>query len=107
MNAYLARQKAEKEALMHITERLVKQYMVDTLQITLNRTEGWGFDRVMRLMDNWEETREEFRPALTPRDPECDVCQEHIERILMQIAKGKMEFIPWDERYSELRKVKY
>ena len=94
MNAYLARQKAEKDAFMHIVERMVKQYMIDTLQITLNQEFGWGFDRIMRLMAVWEDTREEFRPALNPRDPECDVMQEHIDRLIVKIINGKMDLIP-------------
>lgn len=107
-NAYLAKQKAEKDAFMHRVECLVKQYMADTLQITLNQTEGWGFEHIMRLMDNWENTREEFRPALNPmHDAEADVYQEHIDRILTQIINGKMDLIPWRERYPDLKEVKY
>ena len=108
MNAYLAKQKAERDAFMHRVEHLVKQYMVDTLQIALNQTEGWGYERIMRLMENWENTREEFRSALNPmRDAEADVAQEHIDRILTQIINGKTDLIPWSERYPDLKKVRY
>ena len=107
-NAYLAKQKAEKDAFMHSVERLVKQYMIDTLHITLNQTEGWGYDRIMRLTENWEKTREEFRQALNPLlDAEADVMQEHIDRIIQQIIDGKGPFYPWGDRYPDLRGVKY
>ena len=86
-NAYLARQQAQKDAFMHGVEHIIKQWMIDTLCITLNQTEGRGYERIMRLLEDWHKTREEFRPALNPlQDAEADVAQEHIERILKQIA---------------------
>lgn len=107
-NAYLARQQAQKDAFMHGVERIIKQWMIDTLCITLNQTEGRGYDRIMRLLEDWNKTREEFRSALNPlQDAEADVAQEYIERILKQIAGEKGQFYPWDERYPDLRKVKY
>ena len=106
-NAYLMKQARAKNTLMHQTELLTKQYMVDTLQITLHQKFGWGFDRIMRLMDEWDATRDEYRPSLNPKDPECDVCQDHIDRVLTQIIRGKMDLIPWEERYPDLKTVKY
>ena len=107
-NAYLAKQQAQKDAFMHCVERLVKQYMIDTLHITLNQTEGWGYERLVRLTENWEKTREEFRPALNPlRDAEADVAQEHVDRILKRIVGNKGPFYPWPTRYPDLKGVKY
>ena len=106
-NAYLARQEEHKNNFMHSVEDIIRQYMVDTLQITLYLTEGWGYERQDRLMENWKKTREEFIVALNPRDPECDVAQEHINRILEQIINGNQDLIPWEERYPALRGVKY
>ena len=107
-NAYLAKQQAQKDAFMHSVEAIIKQWMVDTLQITLNQTEGWGYERIMRLMDNWEDTREQFRPALNPlKDAEADAEQEHIDRILKRIVGNKGPFYPWHTRYPDLKGVKY
>ena len=107
-NAYLAKQRAQKDQFMHCVERLVKQYMIDTLHITLNQTEGWGYERLVRLTENWEKTRQEFRPALNPlNDAEADVCQEHIDRIIKRIISDKGPFYPWKDRYPDLRNVKY
>lgn len=107
-NAYLARQQAQKDAFMHGVERIIKQWMIDTLCITLNQTEGRGYDRIMRLLEDWHKTREEFRSALNPlQDAEADVAQEHIERILKQIAGDNGQFYPWETRYPDLRRVKY
>lgn len=107
-NAYLARQKAEKDAFMHSVEAIIKQWMIDTLQITLNQTEGWGYEHIMRLMKDWESTREEFRAALNPvLDVEADVAQEHIDRIIKRIIRDKGPFYPWAERYPDMRGVKY
>ena len=107
-NAYLARQRAQKNEFMHSVERIIKQFMIDTLEIALNETEGWGYDRIMRLMGNWEKTREEYSKALNPRgDAEADVAQAHIDRKLVRIINGKAELIPWEARYSDLREVKY
>lgn len=72
-NAWLEQKAAEKNAVMHSTELLIKQYMVDTLCIAIHESDGWGYDRIMRLLDAWKVTRDEYRLALCPRDSEADV----------------------------------
>lgn len=106
-NTWLEQQAAAKNAVMHSTELLTKQYMVDTLCIAIHESEGWGYDRIMRLMDAWRETREEYRLALDPKNPEADVAQEHMDRMLVQIINGKQDLIPFAERYPDLRGIKY
>lgn len=106
-NAYLDKRRAEKDAFMHQVEGLIKQFMADTLVIALNQEAGWGFDRLQRLMDRWEACRVEFRPALNPSDPEADVAQEHLDRALREIVRGRMDLIPWEERYPDLKRVRY
>lgn len=102
----LQRQADRENAVMHAAEMLSKQYMVDTAQIALHRL-GWGFDRIMRFTEEWQAVREEYRKALNPKDPEADVEQEHMDRALDQIINGKMELIPFYERYPDLKKVRY
>ena len=106
-NTWLERQAEAKNAIMHSTELLTKQYMLDTLCIAIHESEGWGYDRIMRLLDAWKDTREEYRLALCPNDREADVAQEHMDRMLVQIINGKQELIPFAERYRDLRGIKY
>lgn len=108
-SGFLRRQKEDSNALMHSTEVLVKQYMVDTLLITMNKKKfGWGFDRLMRLLDEWEETREEYRAALNPlKDNEADVAQAHMDQAISTIINGRMPLIPFEERYADLKPVTY
>ena len=106
-NAWLEQKAAEKNAVMHSTELLIKQYMVDTLCIAIHESDGWGYDRIMRLLDAWKVTREEYRLAMCPRDSEADVAQEHMDRMLVQIINGKQDLIPFAKRYPELKGIKY
>lgn len=106
-NTWLERQAEAKNAIMHSTELLTKQYMLDTLCIAIHESDGWGYDRIMRLLAAWKDTREEYRLALCPNDSEADVAQEHMDRMLVQIINGKQELIPFAERYPDLRGIKY
>jgi hypothetical protein len=86
---------------------LMIQYMADTLQMALHQTEGWGYDRIMRLCAAWKETRQEYSAAIDPSNPEADVYQEHMDRVLAEIINGKQELFPFSQRYPELKKIKY
>lgn len=106
-NKFLEKQYETIDVYAQRAERLTKQYMIDTLQLAIARSEGWGFDRIMRLTEYWDEVREEFRPALNPKHVEADVAQEHMDREMMQIIRGKMKLIPFARRYPELKSIKY
>lgn len=106
-NAYLEKQRADKKAFMNSVELIVKQYCIDTLTITLHAEYGWGYDRLMMLMDDWAASRKKYQEAINPDDVEADVAQEHIDRILTQIIRGKQDLIPFEERYPTLKKIKY
>ena len=95
------------QAKVEAAQRLISQYMIDTLQMTLHQTEGWGYDRIMRLTEAWEQTQREYTPALNSNDPAEDVMQEHMDRVMIQIINNKQELRPFPERYHELRKVLY
>ena len=92
---------------MGSVELIVKQYCIDTLTITLHEEYGWGYDRLMKLMEQWQENRKKYQEAINPDNVEADVAQEHIDRILTQIIRGKMDLIPFEERYPTLKKIKY
>ena len=107
MNAYLQKREIERNVWINASRRIAEQFMIDTFQIALNESDGYGYDKIMRLTRRWEEIQEELRPALIAGDPEADVCQEHIDRVLTRIINGKAELIPWEERYPELKRIKY
>lgn len=107
-NSYLEKQKAAKEDFMHKVEQIVRQYDIDTLQIAINRHGGYGYDRIMELMDVWHEVRVEFKDAINPHvSVESDVAQEHMDRELARIMRGKAPLIPFDERQPYIKKIKY
>lgn len=90
-NAYLERQKADKKAFMNSVELIVKQYCID----------------LMALMDQWKANRDKYQDAINPDLVEADVAQAHVDRIMERIIRGKMELIPFEERYPTLKKIKY
>lgn len=95
------------QAKVEAAQRLISQYMIDTMQMTLHQTEGWGYDRIMRVTHEWMEPQREYRPALNCKDPEADIRQVHMDRVLAQIINGKAELIPFPDRYKDLKKVRY
>ena len=63
--------------------------------------------RIMRITHNWVAVQREYKPALNCKNPEADVRQEHMDRVLAQIINGKAELIPFPDRYPDLKKIKY
>lgn len=106
-SAYLQRREAELDATFNAGAAMAAQFAVDTLQMTMHQQEGWGYDRIMRVTHAWMETQREYRPALNCKDPEADVRQEHMDRVLAEIISGKAELIPFPDRYPDLKKIKY
>ena len=97
----------EKDDLLEKSQGIIIQYMVDTLQITL-RKRGWGYDRIMELTKDWMETRNEFKEAIEPMKPECDVKQEEMQRWFKDIcANKKIKPLEFYERYPFLKRVRY
>lgn len=106
-SGYLQRREAELDATFNAGAAMAMQFAMDTLQMALHQTEGWGYDRIMRVTHEWMETQREYRPALNCKDPEADVRQVHMDRVLTQIISGKQELHPFESRYPELKKIKY
>ena len=105
-SGFLQRQQQIQNNVMRAAELLAKQYMIDTLQITLHKDFGLGYDRQKRLMEA-AEARAEYRAALDPKDPEADVAQDHLDRAISEILAGRCEIIPFEERSPELKKITY
>ena len=106
-SGYLQRRDAELNAAFNAGAAVAAQFAMDTLQMTMHQQEGWGYDRIMRITQAWLETQREYKPALNCKDPEADVRQEHMDRVLAQIINGKAELIPFPDRYPDLKKIKY
>lgn len=106
-SAYLQRREAELDATFNAGAAMAMQFAMDTLQMALHQTEGWGYDRIMRITHNWVALQREYKPALDCRNPEADVRQEHMDRVLAEIIRDKAELIPHAERYKDLKKVTY
>lgn len=92
------------KAKLKSAQLLIVQYMVDTLQITIHQTEGWGYDRIKRLSDAWKAVRDEYSPLMEPSHPDADVMQEHMDRVMLEIIGKKQDLIPFEERYPELKR---
>lgn len=106
-SGFLQRQQQIQNNVMAAAEMLAKQFMVDTLQITLHKDFGWGYDRQKQLMEAWEKRRAEYRDALTPKNKEADVAQDHMDQALVDMMAGRQPLIPFEERYPGLKKIKY
>jgi len=86
---------------------IIQQFDIDTLCIAMNRFEGWGYNRLMRLLKEWELVRKELYPAIDIKDPECDVAQERMEKRFSDICKDHAKPIPFAKRYPCLKGVSY
>ncbi len=114
-NAYLEKLQLERavenQILAQHVESVVRQYDADTLVITLHEEFGWGYDRLMRLCQLWNDRQRKYREAVNPnnkdKENEADVQQDKIDRVLTKIIRGKQELIPFEARYPTLEKIKY
>lgn len=106
-SGFLKRQEEIQNNLIHAAEGLAKQFMLDTLQITMHKDFGWGYDKQLRLLEAWEKRRKEYLKAMVPRDPEADVAQEHMDMALTDLIAGRQPLIPFAARYPELKKITY
>ena len=106
-NDYLQKRENERQIWTQVAERVTQQYMTDMVQISLNEELGLGYDTIMRVTERWCENMKKYKHSLNSKDPEADVAQEHIDRILTRIIRGKAELMPFKQRYPELREVKY
>ena len=103
----LQRQQEREDAALRAGIRIGVQYAIDTLNISLNEADGWGYDRQMRLMKIWRDNRQFYKEALDYRRKEADVYREKLDKGLITVIGGKAELIPFPERYPDLKAVRY
>ena len=106
-SGFLAKQAAIQQKMIDDAQRVTCELMAETLQITLHEEFGWGYDRIMRITHTWVAVQREYKPALDCRNPEADVRQEHMDRVLAEIISGKAELIRFPDRYPNAKKIKY
>lgn len=103
----MQRQQEREDAALRAGIRIGVQYAIDTLNISLHESDGWAYDRQMRLMEVWKDNRQYYKDALDYRKPESDVCRDKLDRGLITVIGGKAELIPFRERYPDLKPVRY
>ena len=107
-NPMLDRFEAEKTVAMQVSERVTRQYDQDTFQIALNRygKVKLGYQRIMEITELWEQVRREYEDAIKG-GVEADVARHHLDAELLQIAKDEARIIAFEERYPEMREIRY
>lgn len=51
-SGYLQRQAIREQAIVLAVENTTQQLMLDTLQVTMHREYGWGYDRIKVRLSN-------------------------------------------------------
>lgn len=104
-SGYLQQRDGRTQALLDVMQRTMKQYMLDTLLITMHEDFGWGYDRLSRLAEKWGETYDVYFPAMQSTE-ESDVYQERLDRATRSYI-GDNQLYPFAERYPEIRQLGY
>ena len=102
---YAQKQQALKRELVRVGVRFGEQRTLDLMEIALHR-KGWGFDRINAFLDLLRELDQYYAPAWE-MTMESDVFQERLDAELRDIVKDKQEFIPFEQRYPEVRQLGY
>lgn len=105
-SGFMAKQLAIRQAFIEASERITRQLMLDTLQITLHREFGFGYDRILKVTDEWSELYNFFHDALS-KNVEADYLQERLDREISDILKDKQPLIPFKERYPDIKQITY
>lgn len=106
-NGYLQKKALKERALVSATQGVMKQFLVDTLQITLHEEDGWGEQRLILLTEKWMETYDKYFQALGT-GTEADYMRECLDGHLRGICyKHPEAVIPFETRYPELPDITY
>lgn len=97
LNHYLARQAATQIECINQGILCGQQYAIDMMEIALHR-QGWGYDRIKRLVDQVSEIADYYAPCMCPC-MEQDVFQERLDAELRDIVKDRQEFATFAQRY--------
>lgn len=107
-NAFLAKQEEQRRVHMEAAAAVMKQFMCDTLQIAMNEEDGWGKERLARLMKRWGAVYSKYYDALNvTRNAECDVLRDELDRQLKPLCHEDFQWFDFEDRYPDLKKVRY
>lgn len=101
-NSFLAKQQAIQRECVNQGIRHGQQYAIDIVEVALHR-QGWGYDRIKRLVDDIRDIADYYAPSMHP-GMEQEVYQERMDRELKDLVKGRQEFATFEERYPLVRK---
>lgn len=110
-SGYMKKQRASEDAMYNAGNRVGLQKMTDFFCIALNDPDVMGkgvlgYDRLMKVLMAVDALQEKHKDAFDCRKTEADVAQEKIDEKLKKIV-GDRPFMPFEERYPELKKCKY
>ena len=104
-SAYAAKMQEQTRRQVARMQAVMKQYMFDTLVITMHEDFGWGYDRIQTLEKKWGETYNHYSDAISLSD-EADVLQELMDNAIRRVTK-EQDFYPFAERYPEILRRDY
>lgn len=96
-NSFFAKQQAIQRECVNQGIRHGQQYAIDIVEVALHR-QGWGYDRIKRLVDQVSEIADYYAPCMRPC-MEQDVFQERLDAELRDIVKDRQEFATFAQRY--------
>ena len=107
-NAYLAKQANLRKVYTDATETVMRQFMIDTIQIAAAEEFGFGADRIERLIKRWGAVYSKYYPALNATSSdEADVLRYKLDMEIKPLISENFLFEPFEKRYPDLKKVKY
>lgn len=107
-NAYLAKQANLRKVYTDATETVMRQFMIDTIQIAAAEEFGFGADRIERLIKRWGAIYSKYYPALNATSSdEADVLRYKLDMEIKPLISENFLFEPFEKRYPDLKKVRY
>lgn len=103
-SGYLARQQAYVDAKCEAVRRVHQQLIFDSLAARLYDTEGWEPERIRAFIGGLVDDVIGYMPAIEG-GIEADVKQEHLDRDIKPVWED--EFVPFAQRYPEIKKITY
>lgn len=104
---YAIRMQNINKAYIDAAENVMKQFMLDTVMITMHTEFGWGPERLRRLAEKWGDIYSRHYQALNAAHPEADYLRDQLDRALREACRDKLEFTPFEERYEDLKPCVY
>lgn len=109
-NGYLQKMQQMKQGYLEIGQEVGIQMMADFLPIVLNNADVMGKDtfgakRINKVLDELKEMFSVYAKAFGT-GPEADYFRQRLDDRLKQIM-GEEKFMPFEDRYRWLCKIKY